>query len=160
MFHGVIYGGRKGPSTFWEKEWGSMDSTKYCEVILSQIQAWFDIERARGVRLAWQHDGAPCHRSFETTDNLYRRNIPTIDWPPYSPDLNLIEHVWHWMRRYIQEQYFTAYYDASRISLQELKRIIQEAWDAVPDSYIESLFESWWKRCQAVIDAKGGPTKY
>lgn len=37
MFHGVICGGKKGPSTFWEKEWGSMDSSKYNEKILSKI---------------------------------------------------------------------------------------------------------------------------
>jgi hypothetical protein len=93
--------GKKGPGTFWEKEWGSMNSRKYNEVILSQVQAWFDAERAQGVWLVWQHDGASCHRSFETQDNLYRRNIPTIDWPPYSPDLNIIEHVWSWIKRYI-----------------------------------------------------------
>jgi hypothetical protein len=56
-----------------------MDSKKYNEVILSQIQAWFDTERAQGVQLAWQHNGASCHRSFETQDNLYKRNIPIID---------------------------------------------------------------------------------
>jgi hypothetical protein len=49
MFHGVICGGKKGPATFWEKEWGSMDSKKYNEIILSQVQAWFEAERARGV---------------------------------------------------------------------------------------------------------------
>jgi hypothetical protein len=32
--------------------------------------------------------------------------------------------------------------------------------EAVPDSYIQSLYDSWWRRRQAVIDANGGPTKY
>lgn len=160
MFHGVIYNGKKSFSTFWEKEWGSMDSTKYNLVILSQVQDLVERERAQGIRLIWQHDGASCHRSFETQDNLYRRNIPSIDHPPYSPDLNLIEHVWSWMKRYIQEHYFFAYYDAKSISLDTLRNIITEAWNAVPDSYINTLYESWWRRCQAVIDARGGPTRY
>lgn len=162
MFHGVIYGpGRKGPGTFWEKEWGSMDSRKYNEVILSQIQPWFERWRDEwGLRMVWQQDGASCHRSWETDDNLYRRNIPTIIWPPYSPDLNLIEHVWSWMRRYIQEHYYQAYYDSKTIPLDTLRNIIYEAWNAVPDSYIEGLYKSWWARCQAVIDAEGGPTRY
>ena len=98
--------------------------------------------------------------SFETQDNLYRRNLPILNWPPYSPDLNLIEYIWSWMRRYIQDHYFQVYYDAKKISLEELRRIIQEAWDTIADSYIETLFESWYRRCQAVIDAQGGPTKY
>jgi hypothetical protein len=37
MFHGTIIDGKKGPAQFWEKEWGSMDSTKYDEYILSHI---------------------------------------------------------------------------------------------------------------------------
>ena len=50
-------------------------------------------------------------------------------------------------------------YRVDTIPLSELKRIIWEAWEAVPDSYIQSLYDSWWRRCQAVIDANGGPTK-
>ena len=49
MFHRVIYIGKKGPATFLEKEWGSIDSRKYNEVILSQVQAWFEIERVQGI---------------------------------------------------------------------------------------------------------------
>ena len=41
----------------------------------------------------YQHDKAPCHKSRLTQLNLHHRRIPTIEWPPYSPDLNLIEHV-------------------------------------------------------------------
>ena len=70
-----------------------MDSRKYNLVILDKIQAWFEREREEGRQPVWQHDNAPCHRSFETDDNLYRRNIPTINWPSYSPDFNIIEHM-------------------------------------------------------------------
>ena len=64
------------------------------------------------------------------------------------------------MRNWIKEHYWKARYDPSNIDLDELRRIIYTAWDAVPDSYIEGLYNSWWRRCQAVIDAEGGPTKY
>jgi hypothetical protein len=160
MFHGTICDGKKGPAVFWEKEWGNMNSTKYNEHILSNIEAWFQYAREHNVRLVWQQDGASCHRSWETDDNLYRRNIPSIEWPPYSPDLNLIEHVWSYMRRYIQEHYFTEYYDPKKIQQERLRSIVWEAWNAVPDDYIQNLFDSWYRRCQAVIDARGGPTKY
>jgi len=53
-----------------------------------------------------------------------------------------------------------AYYDAKAVPFDVLRRIIAAAWDAVPNDYIETLFCSWWKRCQAVIDAEGGPTRY
>jgi transposase len=163
MFHGSIVAGKKGPAVFWEKAWGSMDSAKYDAVILNNIEAFLDangpFERTRRGYI-WMQDNASCHRSKTTKINLRLRNIPTIQWPRYSPDLNLIEHVWNWMKNYIQQRYYAVYYDASKVSLEELRRIIWEAWDAVPDSYIQTLFNSWWRRCQAVIDARGGPTRY
>ena len=64
------------------------------------------------------------------------------------------------MKNYIQSHYYTAYYDASKVPLEQLRRIIREAWDAVPNEYIDTLYESWWNRCRAVIKARGGLTKY
>ena len=64
------------------------------------------------------------------------------------------------MRRYIQRQYYQVWYDPSKVHIDTLREIISEAWEAIPDSYIEGLFESWYDRCQAVIDANGGPTRY
>jgi hypothetical protein len=158
MFHGTIVMGGKGPATFWEKEWGSMDSYKYDAVILNNVESFFDANPDKP--FVWMQDNASCHRSKETQENLRIRRIPYIKWPRYSPDLNLIEHVWNWMKNWIQKHYYAAYYDASKVPLSQLRRIIWEAWEAVPTDFIMSLYESWWRRCQAVIDAKGGPTKY
>lgn len=155
MFHGTIVNGHKGPAIFWEKEWGNMKSSTYDTYILARIQLWM-----QGTDWVWMQDGASSHRSKETQRNLIRRAIRSIQWPRYSPDLNLIEHVWNWMKNYIQEHYWQAKYDVAKVPLDQLKAIIWEAWNAVPDSYIDSLYQSWWRRCQAVIDAKGGPTKY
>lgn len=91
---------------------------------------------------------------------MRRRGIKYKKWPRYSPDLNLIEHVWDWMKDYIEEHYYKTRYDPASISFEELRRIVWEAWEAVPESFIEDLVNSWWRRCQVVIDACGGPTKY
>ena len=128
------------------------------ECVLSYIQSFLQEHVEEGY--IFMQDNAPSHRSYETKINLLRRRIPYIKFPPYSPDLNLIEHVWNWMKNWIQERYWEVHYRVDRIPLPELKRIIWEAWEAVPDSYIQSLYDSWWRRCQAVIDANGGPTKY
>jgi hypothetical protein len=64
------------------------------------------------------------------------------------------------MKNWIQEHYWQIRYDPSKISLLQLRQIIWEAWQAVPESYIEALTESWWDRCKAVIEANGGPTRY
>jgi hypothetical protein len=38
MFWGSIVDGKKGPSLFWEKEWGSINSTRYDLKVLSIIE--------------------------------------------------------------------------------------------------------------------------
>ncbi|KAI1006892.1 hypothetical protein K3495_g1318 [Podosphaera aphanis] len=127
MFHGVIYNGRKALGTFWEKNWGTVNSGRYDRHILPQVEAYLSEERANGRTPIFQHDNAPAHKSEETRVNLQRRQIPTLRWPPYPPDLNPIEHVWSWMKRFIQLNHSTVNYDPSRIPLQELRWIVQQA---------------------------------
>ena len=158
MFFGTITIRGKGPCFFQEKGEGTINSTKYDRRVLSLIQDYFELHSDE--HLIFMQDNAPSHSSHETTENLSRRHIPYIKHPPYSPDLNLIEHVWNWMKDWIQERYWQARYNAAKIPLPQLRRIILAAQDAVPVNYIEALYDSWWRRCQAVIDAKGGPTKY
>ena len=64
------------------------------------------------------------------------------------------------MRNWIEEHYWKVRYNLATIDLDELRAIIEAAWNAVPDSYIEDLYNSWYRRYQAVIDAVGGLTKY
>lgn len=156
----VSHNGRKVLGTFWEKEYGTINSVKYDTYILSQVQRLVQCERSQARDTWFQHDSASCHRSGLTRDNLRCREIKTIVWPPNSPDLNLIEHVWAKMKNYIQDHYSLTGYDPRRVGLDELRRIIQEAWDAVPDEFVSDLYASWQDRCKSVIDAREGPTKY
>jgi transposase len=84
-------------------------------------------------------DSAPSNRSLETRINLLERDIHWIPSSPYSPDLNLIDHVWNWMKNWIHEHYWEALYDASKLTFSQLKQIILDTWNAVPDSFIRAL---------------------
>ena len=50
-------------------------------------------------------DGAPGHKGGKTQAEIKKRKILKIFWPPYSPDLNLIEKIWDWMKDYIDENF-------------------------------------------------------
>lgn len=45
--------------------------------------------------IVWVHDGAPCHRSGTL---VVPDSIRLVELPPYSPELNPVEHLWEEMR--------------------------------------------------------------
>jgi transposase len=57
--------------------------------------------------LSFMQDGAPGHRAKATYEEFARRGIERkrIFWPPYSPDLNLIESIWNKIKDYIQAKF-------------------------------------------------------
>ena len=124
MFWGCFSGGVKGPSLFWEKEWGLINKDSYCERIVPLIYGWIRLYPY----LQFMQDGAPGHAAGVTKDELRERGIITIYWPPYSPDLNPIETIWNWMKDWIEERYGDINH-----SYDNLRQYVKEAWEAITE---------------------------
>jgi transposase len=77
-----------------------------------------------------------------------------IYWPPFSPDLNPIERVWHIMKNYFQDNY------PENMNYNQLRAAVKDAWENVGEHEFRALIEIIPARCQAVIDANGLFTKY
>ena len=106
-------------------------------------------------------DNAPIHTAKLSTEWLEAHGIATIDWPPYSPDLNLIEHIWWALKRKLYELH--PEFDYMGDSLDEWDRFemgLVEAWAAIPDTLIRKLIMSMPRRLDAVRLARGYQTKY
>ena len=82
---------------------------------------------------------------------LKKEKFSLLLWPPQSPDLNLIENVWSMMKMKLKYSYSNE---------QELHRELVRVWSYIEVSGIQKLYSSMRSRLEAVIKAKGGPTKY
>jgi transposase len=53
----------------------------------------------------FQQDNARIHTAAATRAFMAAHHITTINWPPYSPDLNPIEHMWWYLKKLIYKRY-------------------------------------------------------
>ena len=101
----------------------------------------------------FMQDGAPCHRSKSTLRYLDRRKVCIMtDWPPQSPDLNVIENLWSILKRNVAKVKVN--------SQDELWSRITQEFAGISNDYVKNLYESIPKRIKAVIKNKGLPCKY
>ena len=109
----------------------------------------------------FMQDNAPIHMAKAVSDWFTEQGVIVSDWPPYSPDLNPIEHVW-WALKLKVIELHPELIDCgkSENDRKRLERALVEAWDALPQELFDRLVESMPSRVAAVIKAKGWHTKY
>ncbi len=101
----------------------------------------------------FQQDNAPAHKSAETKTWFYENGVQVLEnWPPNSPDLNIIENLWSIMKTNVGKRHPK--------NVEELERVVLEEFFLIPNSYVEKLFKSIKTRVNLTIINRGGFTKY
>ena len=77
-----------------------------------------------------------------------------MEWPAQSPDLNIIENIWLYMKRELQKS------AVDIATKNDLLREIQSVWRNIELNYIRNLYQSIPDRLNNVIEMKGHLTKY
>ena len=88
-------------------------------------------------------DNAKIYTAKATKFFLESHGIWTIEFPPYLPDLNPIEHLWYVLKRKLHKPY--PEFDTIREGEEEWKRFcegLKEARLAIPNSLIRRLIYS------------------
>jgi len=133
---------------------GRMNSACYINVLKNALQPSyhkifgdFDLRNRK-----FQQDNAPCYKSKTTIRWMAKNGIKLLDWLAQSPDLNPIEHLWSILKTKVRQHNIT--------SNEHLKLVLKEEWDMISPEKCRKLVATMPKRITAVIQAKGGATKY
>jgi hypothetical protein len=93
-----------------------------------------------------QQDNDPKHRSKSTTEWLQQKKTRLLEWPSQSPDLNLIEMLWHDLKRTIHTRHPK--------NVAELKQVCKEEWSKIPPDRCAGLLLNYRKSLVEVIAVK------
>lgn len=136
---------------------GTMDSVIYLDLLKRRLLKNFPGLRSGRVddgpdsALILQQDGSKVHCEKNVNAYFQSKNIILLPWPAKSPDLNLIESVWAWLKKEMKTSYRTQ---------KELEEDVVNIWERLPFELVENLYRGMKNRIQAVIEERGGPTDY
>jgi transposase len=133
---------------------GGMDAKLYAEILEDYVFPTVDHYSMDRERFIFQQDNDPKHTSRLAREWFNEHQVRLLDWPAQSPDLNPIEHLWDHLKRRLSR------YEQVPTSMDELWQRVQTEWTNIPVEECVKLIESMPRRVAAVLEAKGGYTKY
>ena len=129
---------------------GNINSDAYIKILSENLIP--SIKQVYPEGFVLQQDNAPCHVSKKTKAFLISEGVELMEWPPNSPDLNVIENVWGLMKIRLSA--------VERTTVKDWKDRIQQTWKDLSFDYMKSLIDSMPKRIQQVLDREGGHADY
>lgn len=110
----------------------------------------------------FMQDNAPIHTARSVTKWFENHELEVMEWPPYSPDLNPIEHLWFPLKEGVYEvnpnieEVLGGDLDKEDI----LWEALYLSWKQIRADTQRNILASMSRRVEAVIEAKGWYTKY
>ena len=112
----------------------------------------------------FQQDNTWMHTARDTMEWFDEHNINVMmDFPPNSPDLNPIEHVWKKLKESLHRRFPSIHKTPEEPPAvrRVLAHALSECWEKdIKSEFLERLWESMPQRLAAVRRANGWYTKY
>jgi transposase len=134
---------------------GGFTARLYVELLEEYLPTLLDFDSI------FMQDNAPIHTARLVTDYLLIEGVEVLVWPPYSPDMNPIENLWHWLKDQMHKRYPELATLPERLqSIDRLVEIAEELWESIPEEMINNLIDSMPRKVEALFQAQGWYTKY
>ena len=126
-----------------------MDAAKYKLHCLQRVVVpTVENLRQQGRAPVFMQDGARPHTAHANLAYLGSKGVLIIEnWPARSPELNPIENLWALIQRKVS--------DRGPTDEEELRAMVQEEWDAIPQALIDEYVLSFQERLEECRRVKG-----
>lgn len=131
---------------------GNMNNIKYVDILSKHLlrdHPFLRGTKSRGSKYFFQQDNAGPHRPPYVEEFFANNLISVLDWPSQSPDLNLIENVWAFIKG---ELYKKNHLPRTQ---EDTWREIEKIWYYQVEKLIPRLYSSLEKRFKKVIELGG-----
>ena len=164
MIWGCFAGSKLGPIVFID---GTVNTDVYIATLQDNLLPFIDAIIADGAtNVIFQQDNATPHVSKRThlwfESVMQEHEFKLMEWPPNSPDMNPIEHLWAHLKLELHKRYP----DTKRLrgSPEAIKRVLRarltEVWWDIGEKVLNGLINSMSHRVQALLAARGWYTEY
>ena len=149
MIWGAITANQSGGLWFMPPN-TTINSHVYLDILQEKLKLFMNITNTN----KFQHEGAPCHRAKLVSSWLRENGVDVIGpWPGNSPDLNLIENCWNYLKNEVQK--------LRPSSSDDLQEKIKQVWTKLmTPEYLRKLIHSMPTRLANCLKAQGHHTKY
>ena len=120
VWAGIAYGHRT-PMVFID---GRLTAQRYVDLILRPVVVPF----IRQHNVTFQQDNAQALEARLSIAFLQQNNVDVLRWPPYSPDLLPIEHLWDILDSHVRRL------PQQPTTLQALREAFIQEWNAIPQA--------------------------
>ncbi|KAG8729299.1 hypothetical protein FRC10_004081, partial [Ceratobasidium sp. 414] len=101
---------------------GIMTAKKYTEILSDALLDTLGDHQLDIQDAIFQQDNDPKHKSHLASNWFKTQGISVLPWPSYSPDMNIIEHVWSYLDRKVRSRCV-------------LPRTTDELWEALKEEW-------------------------
>ena len=133
---------------------GNLTGDQYIRNVLQPVVVPHFDTHPLATRHAYMDDNVRPHRSRAVTAYLQSEAVTSVPWPAMSTDLNPIEHIWDMLGRRMQAR------EPSVQNIRQLEAALHREWQKLSQQDIRRLIGGMRRRVEAVIQARGGYTRY